>query len=84
MHKMMELRDKLMDELEQFAETKITEQNIMFIDTLAHAIKCIDTVVAMEEGSYESRESREGYSGRRYREGGSREGYSGRRGGGSS
>ena len=84
MHKMMELRDKLMDELEQFAETKITEQNIMFIDTIAHAIKCIDTVVAMEEGSYESRESREGYSGRRYREGGSREGYSGRRGGGSS
>ena len=84
MHKMMELRDKLMDELEQFAETKITEQNIMFIDTIAHAIKCIDTVVAMEEDSYESRESREGYSGRRYREGGSREGYSGRRGGGSS
>lgn len=87
MHKIMELRDKLMDELEQFAETKITEQNIMLIDTIAHAIKCIDTVVAMEEGSYESRESRESreaYSGRRYREGGSREGYSGRRGGGSS
>ena len=87
MHKLMELRDKLMDELEMFADKPVTEQNLEYIDKLAHAIKCIDTVVAMEEGSYESRESREsreGYSGRRYREGGSREGYSGRRGGGSS
>lgn len=82
MHKMMELRDKLMDELEQQADRQLTEQSLELIDKLAHAIKCIDTIAAMEESSYESRESREGYSGRRYRE--SRDGYSGRRGGGSS
>lgn len=90
MHKMMELRDKLMDELEQQADRQLTEQSLELIDKLAHAIKCIDTIEAMDQSSYEiresreSRESRDGYSGRRYREGGSREGYSGRRGGGSS
>ena len=48
MHKMMQLRDKLMDELEMFADKPITEQNLEYIDKLAHAIKCIDTVDAME------------------------------------
>lgn len=69
MHKMMMLRDMLMDELEKFADKPMNEQNLEFVDKLAHAIKCIDTVSAMEQN-----ESRDGYSGRMYRDG-----YSGKR-----
>lgn len=76
MHKMMMLRENLMDELEKFADKPLNDQSLEIVDKLAHAIKCIDTVVAMEQ--QESRESREsrGYSGRSYRDGG---GMSGRR-----
>ena len=72
MHKMMQLRDNLMDELEQFADKPITEQNLEYIDKLSHSIKCLDTVYGMNIGE---QESREGYSGRMYRDG-----MSGRRG----
>ena len=70
MHKMMMLRENLMDELEKFADKPLNDQSLEIVDKLAHAIKCIDTVVAMEQ-----QESR-GYSGRSYRDGG---GMSGRR-----
>lgn len=70
MHKMMMLRDNLMDELEKFADKPLNEQSLDLVDKLAHAIKCIDTVSAME------RAENEGYSGRSYRDGG---GMSGRR-----
>lgn len=69
MHKVMILRDMLMDELEKFADKPMNEQNLEFVDKLAHAIKCIDTVSAMEQ-----HESRDGYSGRMYHDG-----YSGKR-----
>lgn len=64
MHKMMMLRDNLMDELEKFADKPMNEQSLDLVDKLAHAIKCIDTVSAMERA-----ESRDGYSGRMYRDG---------------
>lgn len=74
MHKMMELRDKLMEELEHQASRQLTEQSLGLIDKLAHAIKCIDTVIAMDiDGEYG-----DGFSGRRYRDNYSGE-YSGRR-----
>ena len=76
MHKIMELRDNLMEQLEMFADHKITEQNIVYIDTLAHAIKCIDTVVAMDIEEEYGGESRDEYSGRRYRDNNSRRGNS--------
>ena len=80
MHKLIELREMLMDELEQITDRgQITEGSLGIVDKLTHSIKSIDTIIAMES---ESRESRDGYSGRRYRDGGSREsrdGYSGRR-----
>ncbi len=77
MHKMMELRDKLMDELEQQASRQLTEQSLGLIDKLTHSIKCIDSVISMDiEGEYG--ESRDGFSGRRYRDNYSGE-YSGRR-----
>lgn len=76
MHKMMMLRDNLVDELEKFADKPLNEQSLDLVDKLAHAIKCIDTVSAMERA-----ESRDGYSGRMYRDGMSgrmyRDGYSG-------
>lgn len=72
MYKMMQLRDNLMDELEKFADKPITEQNLEYIDKLSHSIKCLDTVYGMNIGE---QESRDGYSGRMYRDG-----MSGRRG----
>lgn len=66
MHKMMQLRDNLMDELEKFADKPITEQNLEYIDKLSHSIKCLDTVYGMNIGE---QENRDGYSGRMYRDG---------------
>lgn len=80
MHKMMILRDNLMDELEKFADKPLTEQSLEYVDKLAHAIKCIDTVSAMEraeqDGGYSGRTYRDSYSGRMYRD---EDGMSGRR-----
>lgn len=76
MHKMMQIRESLMDELESFADKPINEQNLEYIDKLSHAIKCIDTVSAMERSE---QESRDGMSGRRYRDDFSEDGTSGRR-----
>lgn len=69
MHKMMMLRDNLVDELEKFADKPLNEQSLDLVDKLAHAIKCIDTVSAME------RAENDGYSGRSYRDGMSRRTY---------
>ena len=92
MHKLYDLREMLMDELEQITKRgQITEGSLDIVQKLTHSIKSIDTILAMEQSSRESRESREsrdGYSGRRYYDGsrdGSREssydggGTSGRR-----
>ena len=83
MHKMMILRDNLMDELEKFADKPLTEQSLEYVDKLAHAIKCIDTVSAMEraeqDGGYSGRTYRDSYSGRMYRDDYSGDGISGRR-----
>ena len=80
MHKVMILRDNLMDELEKFADKPLTEQSLEHVDKLAHAIKCIDTVSAMEraeqDGGYSGRTYRDSYSGRMYRD---EDGMSGRR-----
>ena len=70
MHKMMMLRDNLVDELEKFADKPLNEQSLDLVDKLAHAIKCIDTVRAMERA-----EDNDGYSGRSYRDGMSRRTY---------
>jgi hypothetical protein len=80
MHKVMILRENLMDELEKFADKPLTEQSLEYVDKLAHAIKCIDTVSAMEraeqDGGYSGRTYRDSYSGRMYRD---EDGMSGRR-----
>lgn len=81
-HKLRNLRDNLMEELERFADSPINERELEFVDKLSHAIKCIDTVCAMEGyDGYSGRTYRDNYSGRMYRDGysygnmGSRRGY---------
>ena len=78
----MMLRDNLVDELEKFADKPLNEQSLDLVDKLAHAIKCIDTVSAMERAEndgYSGRSYRDGMSGRMYRDGYSEDGISGRR-----
>lgn len=81
-HKLRNLRDNLMEELETFADRPVNERDLEFVDKLSHAIKCIDTVCAMEGyDGYSDRKYRDNYSGRMYRDGysygnmGSRRGY---------
>lgn len=85
MHKIKILRDNLMEELEGFADRPVNERDLEFVDKLSHAIKCIDTVCAMEGyDGYSGRTYRDNYSGRMYRDNysygngnmGSRRGYS--------
>ena len=60
MHKILELRDMLMDELEKVsAKGELSTGSLEVIDKLAHAIKSIDTIVAMEEAGYSNED---GYS----------------------
>ena len=58
MHKLYELKDKLVKQLEKDAEDKLTSENLKEIDTLAHAAKNLCKVI-------ESCEDEE-YSGRYY------------------
>ena len=70
MHRITMLRDNLEDELAKFADRQINEQNLDIIDKLSHAIKCINTFMAMERSSgrdeYSGRMYHDGMSGRRY------------------
>ena len=60
MHALDDLRDMLMNELEECGRKgELSTGSLEVIDKLAHAVKCIDTIIAMEERGY-SNES--GYS----------------------
>ena len=53
MHALEKLRDMLMEEIEKYAEKdNLTTNGLYTIDKLSHAIKCIDTIIAMEEAGY--------------------------------
>ncbi len=53
MHKLEELREMLMEELEKCSDKgELSAGSLEVIDKLAHAIKSIDTIMAMEEGGY--------------------------------
>jgi len=68
-HKLRNLRDNLMEELESFADRPINERDLDFVDKLSHSLKCIDTVCAMENyDGYSGRKYRDNYSGRMYRD----------------
>ena len=52
MHKLNELRDMLMEEIEKCADKGISAGSLDVIDKLTHAVKSIDTIMAMEEAGY--------------------------------
>lgn len=52
MHKLEELRDMLMDEIEECTEKGISTGSLDVIDKLTHAVKSIDTIIAMEDAGY--------------------------------
>lgn len=67
MHSLEKIRDLLMDELDKCAEKDSISNNSLYtIDKLTHAIKSIDTIMAMEEAGYSN-----DYSGRSNARGGS-------------
>lgn len=52
-NKIYELREKLMRELEMLSDEKaLSADKLDHIDKLSHAIKCIDTICAMEDSKY--------------------------------
>lgn len=53
MHKLDELREMLMAELEKCSDKgELSAGSLEVIDKLSHAIKSIDTIVAMEDSGY--------------------------------
>ena len=59
MHTLEKLRDMLMDELAHCAEKDSLSTNSLYtVDKLTHAVKSIDTILAMEDAGY----SNDGYS----------------------
>lgn len=74
MHKMMELKDALCDELNEYSgKRKLSYEDLDVIDKLTHSIKSIETILAMEgyddeySRDYEPRYDR-GYSYARHRD----------------
>ena len=45
MHRLYDLKDKLLDELTECGEKNLTESSLKTIDTLAHSIKNLDKVI---------------------------------------
>lgn len=61
MHKLYELKEKLIKELEEFSEKGLSDSSLKSIDTLAHAAKNLGKVIeTCEEEGYSS--SMDGYS----------------------
>lgn len=64
MHKLYELRDMLMEELEKCTDKgELSAGSLEIVDKLTHSIKSIDTILAMEEAGYSNDD---GYSYRGY------------------
>lgn len=69
MHKLEEIREMLMRELEGCAKEGISMKNLEVIDKITHSIKSIDTIIAMggysNDGSYARRRDSMGRYSRR-------------------
>lgn len=57
MHKLYKLQDELCQALETMAERGVSEQTLPTIDKLAHAAKCVATLMEKEEGGQSFRRS---------------------------
>lgn len=61
MHKLMDLKEKLCKELEEFSsKTELNTSDLQTIDWLSHSLKSIETVLAMEGYSNEYSNGRDG------------------------
>lgn len=70
MHKLYELRDMLMEELEECTDKgELSAGSLEIVDKLTHSIKSIDTILAMEDAGYSNDDdySYRGYSNARGR-----------------
>ena len=68
MHMIYELKEKLCDELEEYAEKKLDAGSLDVIDKLAHTIKNLDKIIeCYEEDGYSQDDMM--YNGRSYTEG---------------
>lgn len=65
MHKLMELKDILCNELEKYSKKELTAGNLEIIDKLAHAVKNLDKIID-GDGEYSHRMyyDRDGMDGR--------------------
>ena len=54
MHKLEELKEMLMKELEECTKKGLSASSLDIIDKLTHSIKSIDTIMAMEDYSQDS------------------------------
>lgn len=67
MHELYELKEKLCEELEEYAGKEMSAGALDVIDKLAHAIKNIEKIVEADEYSYDDGMSHESsYRGRSY------------------
>lgn len=79
MHKLMELKDMLCEELEEYGDKgKLDMGGLEIVDKLAHAIKNIEKIIEMGDDEYSTRGSYDGYDGS-YERGRMRRGTSYRR-----
>lgn len=61
MHGIYELREMLFGELESYGERgNLNRNELPMVDTLAHAVKSIDTILAMEDSGYSNYSNRRG------------------------
>lgn len=57
MHKLYDLKEKLCDELEKYAEKDVTASSLEVIDKLAHSIKNLNKVINEMDDGYSDRMS---------------------------
>lgn len=62
MHALYDLKTKIVEELEKFAKKDLDRSSLETVDTLAHAAKCLCSVIeSCEDEDYSERMSRRSY-----------------------
>lgn len=82
MHELYELKDKLLQELEEYGSKELSAGTLDVVDKLSHAVKNLCKIIEMKEDDEEySGDMMGGMGGTSYARGGNRGGYRGGRGG---
>lgn len=83
MHELYELKDKLLQELEEYGTKELSAGTLDVVDKLSHAIKNLCKIIEMKEDEEEYSGDMMGGMGGTYARGGNRGGSRGNMGGGS-